>query len=83
LIRAIGYHFIGRTTEEYHFMRPMNGGAFPRFDIYMRIEGINFVFNLHLDQKRPIYKGITAHSGEYEGELVEKEAERIKQIWQK
>ena len=36
--------------------------------------------NLHLDQKKPSYEGAAAHSGEYEGELVEKEAERIKQI---
>jgi len=43
----------------------------------------NLIFNLHLDQKRPIYKGVTAHSGEYEGEVVEKEVERIKKILEK
>ena len=36
--------------------------------------------NLHLDQKKPVYKGAPAHSAEYEGEVVEKEAERIKKI---
>jgi hypothetical protein len=38
------------------------------------------LISLHLDQKKPIYKGAPAHAAEYEGELVEKEAERIKNI---
>ena len=49
----------------------------------MKIENENLIFNLHLDQKRPIYKGVTAHSGEYEGEVVEEEAERFKKILEK
>ena len=32
-----------------------------------------FEVSLHLDQKKPIYIGSPAHSGEYEGELVENE----------
>ena len=39
-------------------------------------------FKLHLDQKKPIYEGAPAHAGEYDSELVQKEAERIKQILQ-
>ena len=46
----------------------------------MKVEGENLIFNLHLDQKRPIYKGAPAHAGEYDGEIVSKEAERIKEI---
>ena len=38
------------------------------------------IFNLHLDQKKPTYEWHIAHSGEYDGELVEKEIERIKKI---
>ena len=38
------------------------------------------MFNLHLDQKKPTYEGHVAHSGEYDGELVEEEAERIRRI---
>ena len=34
--------------------------------------------NLHLDQKAPVYEGAAAHSGEYEGEVVSREAERLK-----
>ena len=98
------------------------GGGYPRFHIYLKTDGSthstnsgqagspqggeNLIFNLHLDQKKPIYpvrspsrqgrdgsrlgrltsngvyKGLPAHQGEYDGELVEKEAERIKQILQ-
>jgi len=38
------------------------------------------IFNLHLDQKKPLYKGSSAHSGEYDSDLVENEAERIKRL---
>jgi len=33
--------------------------------------------HLHLDQKRPSYKGTNAHGGEYDGEAIREEAERI------
>jgi len=36
--------------------------------------------NLHLDQKAPCYQGSSAHAGEYEGEILEKEKERIKEF---
>ena len=39
--------------------------------------------NLHLDQKRPVYRGTSAHGGEYEGEVVEQEAARIISILKK
>jgi len=88
LMRKIGYHFQGEEKEkgEFIFTRPPKG--YPRFHIYLKIDGStgspqeikNLIFNLHLDQKRPIYKGTTAHSGEYDSELVKKEAERVKEI---
>jgi hypothetical protein len=33
-----------------------------------------------MDMKKASYEGTTAHSGEYEGELVEREAQRVKNI---
>ena len=83
LIKIIGYYFQGEDKEkkELAFVRPSKG--YPRFHIYSKIDNENLIFNLHLDQKRPIYKGVAAHSGEYEGEVVEKEAERIKKILEK
>ena len=81
-MRKIGYHFQeeDKEKEEFIFVRPPRG--YPRFHLFVKFEKENLIFNLHLDQKRPIYKGAPAHAGEYEGEIVEKEAERIKQVLQ-
>ncbi|MDI6602636.1 MAG: hypothetical protein QME57_00755 [Patescibacteria group bacterium] len=85
LMRKAGYHFQGKNEEkgELNFVRPPKG--YPRFHLFVKIEneGRNLIFNLHLDQKRPIYEGAPAHAGEYDGEVVEREAKRIKQIFRK
>jgi hypothetical protein len=78
LMRKAGYHFLGQDKGELNFTRPARG--YPRFHVYLKIEDDNLIFNLHLDQKKPIYKGAPAHAGEYETDTVSKEAERIKQI---
>ncbi len=88
LMRDCGYHFLDKNEEssEYNFVRPPR--SYPRFHIYLKAKNDgstgspqdSLIFNLHLDQKRPIYKGTTAHSGEYDDEVVEKEAERVKEI---
>ena len=39
-----------------------------------------YVFNLHLDQKKPSYEGSRGHSGEYDGPVVEEEVKRIKEL---
>lgn len=78
LMRRFGYHFQKEDKEknEQFFTRPAKG--FPRFHLSIRRKGENLIFNLHLDQKKPIYKEAPAHSGEYESEIVREEAERIK-----
>lgn len=85
LMRKIGYYFQreDKQKSESIFIRPLNND-YPRFHIYLKVnpETQEISFNLHLDQKRPIYKGTTAHSGEYDGSVVENETERIKQIIQ-
>ena len=82
IAREIGYRPMGVSADnEYNLVRPLAGRNYPRFHIYVRkdAEG-TFYFNLHLDQKQPSYQGSSAHSGEYEGDLIEQEAERIKRI---
>lgn len=83
LMRQAGYHFLGRkeATGEMSFASS-NGNIFPRFHLFLKInsEKQEMYFDLHLDQKAPSYRGTAAHSGEYDGETVAKEAERIKQI---
>jgi len=83
LIRKVGYHFLKEEKEsEFAFIRPLERSGYPRFHLYLKInKKMNeLIFNLHLDQKKPIYKGTPAHAGEYEGAVVENEAKRIKQI---
>jgi len=80
LIRRLGYKPISRTQEEYNCVRSLRDGRYPRFHLYIRKQGANIVFNLHLDQKKPSYSGAAAHSGEYQGPIIEKEAERIKEL---
>ena len=87
-MRKTGYYFLRKDEErgELVFVRPPKG--YPRFHLYLKIDGStsspqgneDLIFNLHLDQKRPVYEGTPAHSGEYKDETVEKEAERIKEM---
>ncbi len=81
-MRKAGYFSLGGSREtELNYIRPMAGrSGYPRFHLYLKKEGETWVFNLHLDQKKPIYEGTTAHSGEYDSDLVEQEATRIKEI---
>lgn len=87
LAREIGYRFLSQNqeTKEMNLVRPLEKGGYPRFHLYLKInqETNELILKLHLDQKRPIYKGTTAHSGEYEGKVIRKEAERIRQILEK
>ena len=81
-MRSGGYHYDGvdEKTKEMRFYHSLSSGLYPRFHVYATLDKASkkLVINLHLDQKAPVYQGATAHSGEYEGELIEKEAMRIK-----
>ncbi|MBI4708669.1 MAG: hypothetical protein HY764_00490 [Candidatus Portnoybacteria bacterium] len=81
LMRRASYGFLGRDqrTGEESFAMRLSGADYPRFHIFAQKRGEELFINLHLDQKKPSYGGFTAHSGEYEdSEILEKEAERIK-----
>ncbi len=71
----LGYH----AERNGSFAARVGGGQFPRYHVYADIEGENLVVNLHLDAKAPSYQGTSAHAGEYDGELVEREISRIQQ----
>lgn len=76
LIKRCGYAELRNRGGEISYVRRVRGYQYPRFHIYFEKECIN----LHLDQKRPCYQGVSAHSGEYKGEVVEEEGKRIKKI---
>lgn len=65
---------------ETSYIRRMTNGEFPRFHVYADTKSAGFQVNLHLDQKAPTYGEHTAHSGEYDGQIVEMEGKRIKEI---
>ncbi|KKU16617.1 MAG: hypothetical protein UY26_C0003G0223 [Candidatus Jorgensenbacteria bacterium GW2011_GWA1_48_13] len=78
LIRKMGYRPLGYTPQgELNCVRPL-GGDYPRFHIYVKDDKDIITFNIHLDQKKPIYEGVTAHSGDYDGDVVKDEVQRIK-----
>ena len=85
-MRDCGYvpEGLDSKTNELKFSKYL-GAQYTRFHIYCteptqggQISGERRVLiNLHLDQKRPSYKGTSAHAGEYAGPVVEAELQRI------
>ncbi|MEK7606677.1 MAG: hypothetical protein AAB444_00545 [Patescibacteria group bacterium] len=80
-ILRCGYgKIVNRQSRETSFARRFHGDMYPRFHVYINERPEVWVFSLHLDQKQPTYEGVSAHAGEYEGTVVEKEAARIQNL---
>lgn len=78
-LRRCGYGLLmDRRRGTRSFVRRLHGDLYPRFHVYADEQGDGWQIKLHLDQRAPVYEGVTAHAGEYDGEVVEREAERIK-----
>lgn len=86
-LRHAGYAFIPEQEDgQRSFARCLSRDFYPRFHIYFieqkTSDGKEYVvFNLHLDQKRPGYAGVSRHNAEYDGEVVEAEGERLKSLF--
>jgi hypothetical protein len=83
LMKKAGYFCLGRGRDEndLSFVRSIHANNYPRFHVIIRTDkGKDIIFDIHLDQKKPIYKGTRAHSAEYDGPVIENEASRIKTI---
>lgn len=83
LMRKVNYHFLDeKEGAKLSFYRPLAPAGYPRFHLYLKVnsETKEIFCNLHLDQKKPIYKRAPAHSAEYEGKAIKKEMERIKSV---
>ena len=68
-----------------NFLMAFSGKKYSEFkpdrDIFIGFANNDtLIFNLHLDQKKPIYQGVPSHAGEYDSNLVKKEAKRIKEV---
>ena len=70
----------GYAPSRESYVRTLTAHGFPRFHIYANETEDQYILNLHLDQKKPSYGKETAHSGEYDGTIVEQEAVRIKNL---
>lgn len=85
--RVCGYKEISnpRKEGEISYARSLEASRFyPRFHIYAQNSPENKIeLSLHLDMKRPSYEGAVAHSGEYDGTLIERESQRIKNVAEK
>ncbi len=70
----LGYH----SAPNGSFERRCSTMRFPRFHAYVEdAAGEQIRISVHIDQKQHSYEGSAMHSGEYNGELVEKECARI------
>lgn len=78
-LRRAGYVPWTEGAGEASFIRRVGTGPYPRFHLYARPNRDGVLdLNLHLDQKRPSYAGSHAHSGEYEGPILDAEVARIR-----
>jgi len=82
VLRQVGYsEFNDPRRGQVSFVRRLGRLFYPRFHLYVDEQPTQLRLNLHLDQKQPSYAGSHQHSGEYDGPLVEQEAERIKSFF--
>ncbi len=85
-LRRAAYVFIPeRFGQAESFARRLSSDPYPRFHIYVNIttDSLNqkiVNFDLHLDQKKPGYSGYKRHNAEYDGELVEREKQRLQAL---
>lgn len=80
-LRQAGYiPLSSRFSNDISYARRLSQDFYPRFHIYINNQDGQYYFNLHLDQKKASYQNQTAHSGEYDGDLIKQEAQRIKNM---
>jgi len=85
IMRQSRYRYMGQSGEQMSFVRALSQNPYPRFHVYLKENKPKreVYVTLHLDQKGMSYKGSTAHSGDYDGDLLKEEAERIKTFFEK
>ncbi len=81
-LRRAGYVFQHQTDQgEMSFVRVMARSGYPRFHMYVKIDGRDLHISFHIDQKKHTYGDDTRHHGEYEeSPVLDQEAARIKSM---
>ncbi len=84
-LRSCGYAFEKESGNELAFVKRLSGYDYPKFHIYTYLAPKNsdkeLIVNIHIDQKKPSYSGSHAHSGDYDGPLIEAEITRIQGMY--
>ncbi|MBU2576085.1 hypothetical protein KKF64_03320, partial [Patescibacteria group bacterium] len=75
LLRRAGYAMQQNKKGEINFVRRIHGADYPRFHLYVDKEKVGKLIeiSIHIDEKKASYEGQKAHSGEYEGSVIEQE----------
>lgn len=81
-LRRAGYTYQHRTDQdELSFVRVMGQSGYPRFHMYVKLDGRTLNISFHIDHKKNTYGDSTRHHGEYESSTtLDQEATRIKSI---
>ncbi len=78
LFRHCGYYYLkDRKTGKDSFVRRLTRNFYPRFHLYLDKKNDKLILNLHLDQKKPSYINQTAHSADYNNDIIKREMQRI------
>lgn len=79
-MRRLGYAEQRTRQGQISYTKRAGTERFPRYHAYVEDQNGGVQINLHVDQKEASYGGTSAHSGEYDGSLVEREMSRIRQF---
>ena len=77
ILRRLGYGEQRTRAGQISYAKRVAGERFPRYHAYVEDMNGGIQVNLHIDQKEASYEGTSAHAGEYEGPLVEREMSRM------
>lgn len=76
-MRSAGYSkYVNKEGIE-SYVRRVSGFEFPRFHAYVSEQTDPVTISIHIDHKAHSYEGVSSHSGEYDGDLVNNELARI------
>ena len=73
ILRRLGYGEDRKWNGQISYMKRISNTKFPHYHIYIEDKNGGLQINLHVDQKEATHEGSHAHSGEYDGKLVEDE----------
>lgn len=79
-LRRLGYGEQRTRAGQISYVKRVSSERFPRYHAYIEELNGGIQVNLHVDQKEASYEGTSAHAGEYEGSLVEREMRRIEEF---